>query len=452
MAVDGAAVAGRLAGSLPFATVSFYDRSRFDAEAFGGLHRYLEETYPRVHARLSREQVADLSLLYTWQGRDRSLRPALLMAHQDVVPVEAASSADWVHPPFAGTIAEGFVWGRGALDDKVDVVCILEAVEALLAEGFTPERTIYLSFGHDEEVGGHEGAAAVAELLRSRGAELAYVLDEGGGFASDALPSLPGPLAPIAIAEKGSVSIELVVEAEGGHSSIPPRHTAAGILASAIHRLEGNPMPASLGATTRLTLEYLAPELPFSGRVAVGNLWLFGAPLRILASRDPVLDALMRTTTAVTIVESGVKANVVPRQARAVVNHRILPGDSVEDVLTHVRDTIDDPRISLQVGEHGEPRNPSPVSRVDSEAFAVIRRTVAEVFPDVVLVPVLSVGGTDARHFYGLADSVYRLTPLLLSRETLQRAHGVNERVPVAALADAVRFYARLLRNSAGPG
>ena len=438
MRVDGTVIAERLAAALRFRTVSFYDRSRMDVESFHGLHRYLQTTYRRLHAGLSLEKVAELSLLYTWPGRDRTLRPIILMAHQDVVPIEEASAADWAHPPFAGTIAEGYVWGRGALDNKVDVICILEAVEALIAEGFVPERTVYLSFGHDEEVGGHEGAQAVAELLRSRDVELELVLDEGGGFATDGLPALGRPIAPIAIAEKGGVSFELVVEGKAGHSSIPPRHTAPGILASAIHRLERNPVPGGLRPTTRRMLEFLAPELPFGARLLLGNLWLFGPILPALASRNPILDAFMRTTTAVTIFRSGVKANVIPAEALAVVNHRILPGDTVESVREHVRRTIDDPRIMIDSTKHGVPRNPSPISRIDTEAFAMVQRTVAEVLPEAVLIPVLSPGGTDARHFYGLSESTiltYLKRARTLASEKLPTASG-SERAWVSKLAN----------------
>jgi carboxypeptidase PM20D1 len=450
LAVDAAAVSERLAGALRFATVSFDDRARMDREAFRGLHRHLELAYPRLHATLERERVGGHTLLYTWRGRDPALAPFLLMGHLDVVPIEAASAADWRHPPFGGVVADGYVWGRGAIDDKGSVVCILEAVERLAAEGFVPERTLFLVFGHDEEVGGDEGAAQAAELLAARGVTLDYVLDEGGGFAADGLPLLPGPFAPIAIAEKGSLSLELVAELAGGLSSVPPRETAPAVLAAALVRLAERPRPAALDGVTRTSLEYLAPELPLWARVPLANLWLFERPLLFGLARDPVLGALTRTTTAVTILESGVKANVIPKRALAVVNHRLPPGERIDDVIEHDRRAIADARVSIHADRRGTPREASPVSRVDGEPFARIQRTVAEIFPDATLVPALSVGGTDARHFHGRSDRVYRLTPLVVSRDDLARAHGLDERVPVAALPDAVRFYVRLLRTSAG--
>jgi carboxypeptidase PM20D1 len=449
--VDAERAARHLAGGLRFRTISSHDRSQMDAAEFLGLHRYLAETYPRVHAELPREIVNDWSLLYTWEGSEPGLEPLLLMAHLDVVPVEPGTEADWEQPAFAGRVAEGQVWGRGAIDDKGNLFAILEAVEALLAEGFQPRRTIHLAFGHDEEVGGDDGAVAIARLLEERGVRPLFVLDEGGAVVTDVVPGIDAALALVTIAEKGSVNFELRVEAEGGHSSVPPRHTSIGVLAAAIQRLEAHPMPGRIDPATRLMAEYLAPELGFPARLVLGNLWLFGTPLRGLAARDPVFDALFRTTTAVTVIDGGTKSNVLPARTRAVVNHRIHPGDSIESVREHVERTVDDERVRIEVGGQGVPRNPSPVSRVDTEGFALIQTTIAEIFPDAVVVPNLSLGGTDARHFYGLTDSVYRLSPFRLGREALVLTHGTNERLAVEVLGGAVAFFERLIRNSAGP-
>ncbi len=450
LTIDTDGLTERLAGSLRFPTISYRETERMDPAVFRSFHAYLERSFPAVHATLERETVADLSLLFTWPGRDPSLRPVLWMGHMDVVPIEDASASEWIYPPFGGEIRDGFIWGRGAIDDKADIICMLEAIERSIERGFHPDRSFYLFLGHDEEVQSVGAEAAVA-LLESRGVELEYVLDEGGGFLVDGLSILDRTLAPLVIAEKGSVSFELIARGTAGHSSVPPRNTAAGILAAAVVRLEGNPMPANLGGTVRLTLDFLAPELPFGPRLVLGNLWLFETPLRYFVAQDRVIDALARTTTAVTILQSGVKANVVPQEARAVVNHRILPGDSVEGVRKHVVRTVDDDRVEVRILPRSKPRGPSPVSRIDSAAFSTIQRTVAERFPEAVLIPALSTGGTDARFFHRLTDSVYRLTPIEVQRETLQRAHGLNERVPVASLPRAVAFYSRLMEASAGP-
>ena len=451
LAVDSKALAERLALAIRFRTVSHQDGAKLDPRAFRELHGYLAAIYPAAHAALERETLAGLSLLYTWQGRNPELRPVLLAAHQDVVPVEAESEADWTHPPFDGVVREGVVWGRGAMDDKASMICLLEAVERLVREGFRPERTVYLAFGHDEEVGGDEGAKQIAKLLASRGVALEWVIDEGGVIAADVLPGIEGAVAVIGIAEKGSVSIILEVEAPGGHSSTPPRHTAIGDLASAVAALERHPMPASIDGVTALFLDYLAPELPFPARIVLANRWLFGPALRYGFSRQPALDAMLRTTTAVTIFEGGVKENVLPKRARAVANFRIHQKDTIDAVVRHVRRTIDDERIRLHVDVRTAPRNPSVVSPVDSEAFLGLARTIREVFPGVAAVPYLVLGGTDARHYHAVSENVYRFGPYVFGRDALRLAHGTDERITAENLVGAVRFYVRLIRNAAGP-
>ena len=304
----------------------------------------------------------------------------LLLAHQDVVPVAAGEETGWTHPPFAGVVADGHVWGRGALDDKASLVAILEAVERLAASGRAPRRAILLAFGHDEEVGGERGAARIAERLAERGVAPEFVLDEGMAVLADGVPGVRGLVALVGIAEKGSVTLDLEVEAEGGHSSMPPRQTAIGILAAAVARLEASPMPARLAGPARLMLEGLAPEMGFGSRLAVANLWLFRRPLERRLAASPAGNALLRTTTAATLVEGGVKENVLPRSARAAVNFRLLPGDSIRSVIEHARRAIADPRVAVKV-RGGFAAEASPVAPVETAGFEAIRRSIAEVFP-----------------------------------------------------------------------
>jgi len=450
--VEAEGVARRLASGLRFPTISSQDSAELDADAFRGFQRHLEASHPRVHRALTRETVNEWSLLYTWRGRDPSLPPVLLAAHQDVVPVDAGSAGDWTYPPFAGVVADGFVWGRGAMDDKASLGCILEAVEALLAEGFAPERTLYLAFGHDEEVGGERGAAEIARLLGERGVRLAFVLDEGGMVVEPGyLPGFGRRTAVIGIAEKGSVSIALDAVADGGHSSTPPRSTAVGIVAAAVAALERQPMAGRIDGTTALFFDHLGPELSFPYRAVLANRWLFGPLLELALAQTPPTDAMLRTTTAATLASGGVKENVLPIRARAVVNFRIHPSDSIEAVVEHVRRVVDDERIQLQVGLRSQPREPSPVSPVDSEAFDDLARTAREIYPDSAAVPFLVLGGTDARHYVELTPRLYRFAPFEFGRDGIERAHGTDERISVENLVSGVRFYRRLIERSAGP-
>jgi carboxypeptidase PM20D1 len=443
--VDATAAAERLAGSLRFRTISYEDPGQREEEQFAALRDYLQASFPRVHGALGREMVGQGALLYTWPGSDPALRPILLMGHLDVVPVEPGTEAQWTHPPFAGRIADGYIWGRGAMDDKLGVLGVLEAAELLLAQGHQPRRTVYLAFGADEEVGGAEGAARIAALLASRGVELELVLDEGGALTTGTVPGVTAPVAVVGIAEKGSLSIELIATAEGGHSSMPPRQTAVGITSRAIQRLEERPFPGGITGPTREMFDYVGREMGFGPRIVFANLWLFRPLVERQLAASPTTDATLRTTTAATIFQAGVKENVLPSSARAVVNFRLRPGDSAAGVLERVREVVDDPRVELRL--LGEGSDPSPVSPTDSPSWTLLQRTIRQVFPDAVVAPYLVVGATDARHFSALSPSIYRFLPLRLGPGETARLHGTDERISVENYAEAVRFYAQLMLN-----
>jgi carboxypeptidase PM20D1 len=448
LAVDANAVAQRLAGAVRFPTVSHEKGENVEAQAFLGLHEYLRTSFPLVHQTLKRETVADYSLLYTWPGRNPGQAPILLLSHMDVVPVEPGTEAKWIHGAFSGDITDGFIWGRGTLDDKVSVMAVLEGVEMLLARGFQPERTVLLAFGHDEEVGGNQGAAAIARLLESRGVRPELIVDEGGIIAEGMVPGVAAPVAMISTAEKGFVTVELTARAKGGHSSMPPAHTAIGMVAAAVQKLEDNPMPARIAGATRSSFEFLAPELPITLRTVMGNLWFFGPLLKSQLSAEPASNARMRTTTAATIIRGGVKENVLPSEAKAWVNFRILPGDSVASVLEHVKETVG-PDLGVEVS--GPMRNePSPETPADGPAFRLLQTTVAQVFPGTLTAPNLLSGGTDTKHYQKLTSNVFRFIPVTVRIEDLERVHGTNERVGVKDYAGAVRFYAQFVRNAAG--
>ncbi len=447
IAIDTMGVAERLAGALRFETISNQDSAAFPAEEFLRFHTYLEESYPAVHATLEREAIGGYSLLYRWEGSDASLRPVLFMAHMDVVPVEPGTESEWTHPAFAGLIADGYVWGRGSLDDKGTLVTQLEAIELFLNRGFQPQRTVYLAFGHDEEVGGMRGAARIASVLKQRGVELAYVLDEGG-IVTDAVAAVGAPVALVGVAEKGFVSLQLSVRTQGGHSSMPPEKTAIGILATAIDRLETHQLPAAIRGATAAMLDYLGPEMSFTRRVALANRWLFDPLIEREFGALPEGNAMLRTTTAPTIFHAGVKENVLPSSASAVVNFRILPGDDVASVIEHVRRTIDEPRIAIEpLAFRSEP---SPMSDLGSDSFGALQRTVRQIFPNAIFAPYLVVGGTDSRYYTDVTANVYRFNPMYLNRDDFRSVHGTDERVSLEACADMVRFYVQLIRQTVG--
>ena len=443
-----AGAAERLAGSIRIPTISHENPAAFDAKAFQALHAYLKAHFPRVHSSLQREVVGSHSLLFSWRGRDPSLKPILLMGHLDVVPVERGTEEKWQEKPFSGRIADGFIWGRGAIDNKLSVLGTMEAVEMLLREGFRPARGVYLAYGHDEEVGGSRGAREIAALLERRGVELEMVLDEGGVIGDGLLPGVSRPTALAGIAEKGFLSLELTTRAAGGHSSVPPSRSAIGILGSAIARLEENPMPARLVEPTRQLFETIGPEFPFIQRAVFANLWLT-RPLVIGRLEDgPTTNAMVRTTTAATIFQAGTKENVLPSRARAVVNFRILPGDGIGGVIEHVRRVIDDERVELErVGFSAEP---SGVSSTSSLGYRTLERTIQSVAPEAIVAPFLVVVVTDARYFGELSRNVFRFLPIRLEPGDLARMHGTNERIGLGDYERAIRFYRQLILNAAG--
>ena len=449
LAIDPQAAAERLAGAIRWQTISRQESGAAEPGPFLELHRYLERSFPQAHRALTRDIPAGYSLLYTWPGRDPAAFPILLLGHLDVVPVEPGTEREWTHPPFSGTVSDGFIWGRGAMDFKVAVTGVLEAVEALVAEGFAPSRTVLLAFGHDEEIGGKEGAAKIAELLDRRGVRPEIILDEGLAVLRGIVPGIAAPVAMIGIAEKGYVSVELIAQGKGGHSSMPPRQTAVGILAEALHKLESHPMPRHLEGPARAMLEFLAPDMPFPARVALTNLWLARPLVERALDQSPPTSAILRTTFAVTMLEGSLKENVLPQRARAVVNIRVHPSDRIDDVVAHIARVVNDPRVEARPLP-GTANEASGLSPVDAPTFAALQAVIAGQFPQAVVAPGLVLGATDSRHYRRLTEHVYGFTPIPIGRRDTIRIHGTDERLGVGDYATAVSFYAEVIRRLAG--
>jgi len=431
-----------LAQAVKFKTVVQDDRS-FDVLEFQAFRGFLAQSFPLVHKHLNVELINEHSLLYTWRGQDPTQGGLLLLGHMDVVPVEPGTENNWTHPPFSGAIADGFVWGRGSWDCKSAVVGTLEAVEILLRDGYQPMRNIYLGFGHDEEVHGLQGAVHVADILTQRKVRLDMVVDEGGLIADGILPDIDKRVGLVGIAEKGMLSVELSTIAEGGHSSRPPSPDAIGLISQAITRLQLNPIPSKMTAPVGTMFDYLGPEYTGFKKVVMANRWLFGALVKRSVERTN--KSLVHTTMVPTIFHAGVKENVVPSHASAIVNSRILPGQTADDVLAYMRSVIADERVKLtpRYGS-GSPTEP----RLDKGSFDLLAKTIRQIFPDTVVAPTLFIARTDSRHYEKLADSVYRFLPIAAKPLDLKRVHGTDERVSVSNYIEAVRFYHQLIINT----
>jgi len=431
-----------LAAAVRIPTVSAEDGS-FDPDAFADFRAFLADTYPRIHRRLGLEMIGEHTLLFTWHGSDAAAPPFLLMAHQDVVPIEPGTEAGWEHEPFSGDRDDDHLWGRGTLDDKGALVALLEAVEGLLGEAFEPGSTIYLLLGHDEEVGGNRGAAAAADLLGERGVRLSFVLDEGGAVVAGMIPGVGVPLGLIGIGEKLSVDVTITASGDGGHSSMPPRHTAVGRVAAAVKAIEDHPMPARIEAQKGL-FRVLARVMRGPRAMLLRNLEVTHKLVERVFAASPQTNALIRTTAAATIIAGGVKSNVLPQEARAVVNFRVIPGDSVAAVLDHLRSVVGD-EVRVGVTGFGQHADPAPLSSTETPGWACLTDTIAEVFPGAVATPWILFGATDSRYFTPLADGVYRFAPFTASADDLNRIHGTGERIRLSDAPAAVNFYRRLI-------
>ncbi|MGR3621944.1 M20 family peptidase [Pseudophaeobacter sp.] len=433
--------AADLSRAVQYQTVST-DMSHPDFEAF---LRFLQDTYPAVHETMSRELLARKTPLYKWQGSDPDLAPILLAAHYDVVPIAPGSEDRWAHAPFSGTIADDFVWGRGTLDDKGAAIALLTAAEHMINHGFIPKRTVYFSFGGDEEVGGL-GAMAVTLHLNEQAVELDWMLDEGSFVLDKIIPGLEQPVASINLSEKGYVTLELVAKAEGGHSSMPPRVTAVGRIARAVERLQANPVPGGLNGISEEFFDALGRHFPLGQRVVFANRWLFNPVLENLLAGSPSTDAMLRTTTAPTMLTGSSKANVLAAEATAAINFRIHPRDSIEDIVEHVRSTIDDDKVEIRYDSAAS--NPaSPVSSSEAEGYDQIKTSILDAFGPLATVPGLTIAATDARHYGKAAKDAYRINPFKITGSDLPRIHGTNERLSIENLERGINFYGALLQK-----
>ncbi len=425
-------------------TMSQLDETETDWSHFTKFRSEIEARYPKTHATLGLELIDGHSMLFHWRGVDHS-EPTVLMAHYDVVP---ATEEGWDHPPFAaklvGEPGEQLVWGRGTLDDKGSLVCIIEAVEALVAEGFTPQHDVYLSFGHNEETAG-SGAHVIVNLLEKRGIRPAIVLDEGGAVVEDIFPGVHDPIAVVGVSEKGILSLKLTVSQHGGHASTPPKMTATVRLARALVRLNRRPFRTSFVPTNLEMIRTLGAHASQPLKWVFTNLWLTKLPLLALFSRlSDETAAMVRTTQAVTQLSGAQAANALAERAEAIVNIRIAIDSNVAEATQHVRHAIRDDDVTI---EQLHPTEPSPVSPTSGRAWDLIRGSIESTYPGTIVTPYVMLGASDSRHFTRISDHVYRFSPFEMSTDERGTLHAKNERIRVATFLKGVGFYTNLVRK-----
>lgn len=438
----------RLSGGIKIPTISQMNSDKIDYKQFLNFNRYLRREFPKVFNTLESYTINKHSLILKWGGIQPLKKPILLMAHMDVVPIDDQSLDQWTHPPFNGETDSTTVWGRGTMDDKGSLFAIMESVDQLIANGHQPAQTIYIAFGHDEEIGGNEGAKKSAEYFRKNGIDFDFILDEGGGITSGKPFGIEKAVAFVAVSEKGYMTLELVAKGTGGHSSMPGKETTIGILANAITKLQANPLPARLEGPTKHMFKAIGAEMKLLPRIIMGNQWLFEGLIEQIFSSSPAGSAVIRTTTAPTIISGGIKDNVIPAQARAMVNFRIIPGDTPESIVDMVHEIVDDPRVEIKHPEGQFGREPAPVSDPTADQFKFLARNIYEVFPSAVVVPGISPGGTDTKHFLDLSPNIYRFSGIGRTDDSdLKRVHGIDERIGIKAYEKGIQFYIHLIES-----
>lgn len=438
-----------LSEAIRIKTISNRETEKVDWAAFDALHKFIDENYPLIREKLEKTVVPPANLVYRWKGSRPDLDPIALLGHQDVVPVTEGTEQDWTHPAFEGVDDGEFIWGRGALDMKNHLVGVLEAVEALLEDGFEPERDVYLLFGDNEEVVANDknGARDIMNYLKGKGVRLDCVLDEGGAMLPVNIKGVIKNkyLAGIGIAEKGYSDIEISVPAKGGHSSAPPKHSAVGELANVIRDLENHQFKAAFSENMKMLFESIARNMTYPVRLVTCNINALYPLLLQVCKLIPAAACMVRTTTGVTMTQGSPAANVLPQRASVTVNFRAMPGTTTEDLVAHIKKVVRNKEIEVNVLNSKEASSFSPL---DSRSFKIIERLCLAIEPNSIVAPYLVMGGTDACNYEPICDNIYRYGPFRADAALMMLCHGTNERIPIACMEDGLRFFKNFIREA----
>ena len=440
VSLDEEKISKNMQAMIRLATISYQDRCLEDEKVFEAFPELLKALFPKLHESLVQERIGDRGILYRWPGKS-SAKPGVLMSHYDVVPVQAQS---WEKPPFSGIIEDGVLWGRGTLDTKATLLGVMEAAQMLISQGFQPENDLYLCFAGDEETHGHGAPDIVAELKR-RNISPAFILDEGGAVVSRVFPGVDTPCALVGLGEKGTINVTFEATSQGGHASTPPPHTAVGLLARAVTRVEAHPFPFRLTAPVRQMFDALGRHSTFLYRMIFANLWCFAPLLNLICKKSGgEMNALVRTTCAFTLMSGSSAHNVLPPRATVGANLRLIGGETKQSARNRLEAIVADSRVSINVVEGSEP---SPVSPAQGEGWDRLKKAIGQTWPDAIISPYLMVAASDSRHYTAISDHVYRFSPMALTKEERQTIHAHNERIQLTKLYDLVRFYVRLVRQ-----
>ncbi|APG63701.1 hypothetical protein LPB140_07890 [Sphingorhabdus lutea] len=438
--------AQNISEAIQFKTISNQNSKDNDWEQWRNFHNWLNNRFPLMHSQTKLTKVDEFSLIYEWQGSDRNLEPIILMGHHDVVPVEKGTEADWKHGPFSGAIADGAIWGRGAVDDKGPLIAIMSSIESAIQKGFAPKRTIYIVSTHDEEVFGG-GAKAVVKWMQAKKIKALFTLDEGSGIISNA-PLTNEAAAMIGISEKGYGTMSITARAEGGHSSMPGKDMAVVILARAMAAIDKNQFPLALSGPAKDLIESLAYEKGGAIKFAIGNMWLTAPIVKREIAKSNAGAAMLHTTMAPTMLQAAPKENIIPQSASAKINFRIAPGQSSEEVMAWVKNSTEG--MNVEIKWTSSPKEASAISSTSSAGWNLINSAVGIIDKNLLVAPSLVLAGTDAYNFYAVSNDVYRFYPIKEPIDGFAMVHGTNEHLKLHNLDNMLKFYTYLIYSAGG--
>ena len=432
----------RFAGGIRIPTISneFYEETNFGP--FEEFMRYLSDSYPEVYKVMDTDTINTYGMIFHWKGKNSTI----FQLNDKPLPPIQSYATKWDYPPFSGAVINGRIYGRGTLDMKCMLFSLMEGADNLIAEGFQPERDIWFAFGHDEEVSGRQGAVKIAEYFKNKELNFDAIYDEGGIIAapSSAIESIKVPLGLVGTGEKGFLTLRLTIKGMGGHSSMPPEKSSLIYAAEIIEKLNNNQFPAQIISPIAAFFDNVGNEMGFFSRMTMANQWLLRPLLLSTMEKSPASNALVRTTTAITMAKGSDAANVLASEAEVTVNFRILPGDSVSGVIEHVKKLCEGYDIDLKVISQ---RAPSNISPENVRGFEIIKEKVNKIYPEAIVTSYITIGGTDSYKYQAVSKDIYRFMPICLNQYEQRTIHNENEYISLENFGKIQWYFKELLKT-----